>query len=158
MALVKAVCLHCAELAAKTIICQLKPASANGKTCDGNKSHWWKRPLSNGASPLLLQQGKPWIICGHQCLVVTWSFMDQSFPFWFNSPCDWFSVRYCWKISTLKRAWNGESFEYRCLRLRALSLETTRSQETIAGWLCCFWQKLQLLLYKAEIFASKCLL
>lgn len=40
----------------------------------------------------------------HQCLVETWSFMDQLFPFWFNSPCDWFSARECWKISAPKRA------------------------------------------------------
>lgn len=118
MALIKVVFPHCAELATKTIICQLKPAFAYRKMCDSNKSHWRKRPLSNSASLLLLEQGKHWIICGHQCLVVTWSFMDQLFPFWFNSPCDWFSVRYCWKISTLNRAWNRESFEYRCLRLR----------------------------------------
>lgn len=76
------------------------------------------------------KQGKHRIICGHQCLVVTWSFMDQLFPFWFNSPCDWFSVHYCWKISTLNRAWNRESFEYRCFRLRPCHWKTlgTRRQ------------------------------
>lgn len=76
------------------------------------------------------KQGKHRIICGHQCLVVTWSFMDQLFPFWFNSPCDWFSVHYCWEISALNRAWNRESFEYRCLWLRPRHWKTlgTRRQ------------------------------
>lgn len=54
----KVVCLHCAEHTAKIIICQLKPAFANGKMCHSNTSHWWKRPLSNSAFQLLLETRK----------------------------------------------------------------------------------------------------
>lgn len=115
---VKVVRLHCAELATKIIICRLKPAFAIEicatviQVIGGKGRYQIVHPC------FFLEQERHWIICGQQCLVVTWSFMDQLFPFWFNSPCDWFSVPYCWKISTLNRAWNRESFEYRCLQLR----------------------------------------
>ena len=127
------------------VLCKL--AFVNPKECD-SKTHnlWDEASLSNSARLLLPEHEEHWIICRHQCLVVTWSFMDQLFPFWFNSPCDWFSAQWCW---------NRKSFEYRCLRLRP---HATCSQETIAGWLCCYWQKLLLPLYEAEIFAFKCLL
>lgn len=52
-----------------------------------------KKPLLIVRRRFSSKQGKHRIICGHHCLVETWSFMDQLFPFWFNSPCDWFSVR-----------------------------------------------------------------
>lgn len=115
---VQVVCPYCSELTTKIAVCQLKPAFASRRRVTVTQVIGGKEAQSNSASPLLLEQGEHWIICGHQCLVVTWSFMDQLFPFWFNSPCDWFSVQYCWKISTLNCAWNRESFEYRCLRLR----------------------------------------
>lgn len=89
------------------------------KTC-----HWWKKTLLIVPCCCFLKQGKHRITCRHQCLVVTWSFMDQLFPFWFNSPCDWFSVHYCWKISAINRAWNRGSFEYRCFLLRPCHRKT----------------------------------
>lgn len=57
MSLVKVVCLHCAELAAKNN-CQLKPTFANRDMCDSNTSQWWKKPRSNSASLLLLETRK----------------------------------------------------------------------------------------------------
>lgn len=72
--------------------------------------------------------------------------MDQLFPFWFNSPCDWFSVRPCWKISAIKRAWNrGGTIWIQMPEARGLVAAKHSEPGDNCRLIMCYWQKLQLL-------------
>lgn len=70
------VCLHCADLAAKIIVNLSRPLQ--NEKCDSNTTVTGGKEVHRCFSS---KQGKHRIICGHQCLVVTWSFMDQLFSF-----------------------------------------------------------------------------
>lgn len=115
---------------------------------DGSSS-WGKKPLLAGRC--FCTRGKHGVICGHTNASLKPDHLWIScFPSGLIHHVIDFQRASVGKYPHQSVPEMRESFEYRCMVLSGPHhWKHTWSQETIAGWLCCIWQKLQL-------FCSQC--